>query len=301
MATRTETVNLVKQLLQISTSSVSATDIGEAVDKAVEQYSKDVPREVVSQFVGVNKYDYDISNYLSSWVDDFSVIKEIEYPVGDQTKNLIEDIDWEIYEPDTSAYTMATAASAGTQGTLSSTANYVYFQEDNCVYLSDGTNSQVNWLTANASTAGVLTFKNALDNDYTTVTRRKCLRFPYYTPDSDEVVAVRYTTYPHTLDDSTDTIPTGDYLAVAYLSAAMTALFLSAKYAKSSDSSISADTVDYLSKSEQWKTVAEEYFKQYNDHIGQKEDSEVGSSHTKDWDTFYMWGTDRLFHNRRWR
>lgn len=304
MATKTEMITLVQSLLQISTSSLSSEDTEEAIDAALLHYSKDLPRDIYGQFAGQGEYNYDIANVLDEWIDDFSVIKDIEYPVGSQSPEEIEDIDWEVYDPDSSEYTISTASSAATSVTTATAAEALFFQQYNVVYIADDSNNEINWASANGNTTtGEITLKNALSNAYTggSVKQRKALRFLGYTPSSSEVVLVRYTTI-HALTDSVDTIPTANYRAFSYLCASLAALMISAKYAKSSNSSIGADSVDYLSKVDEWRKVSEYYLDQYQSNIGIPADgTPLAASQTKDWDTFFAWGSDYLFHNRRWQ
>jgi hypothetical protein len=306
MSTRTNTITLVQSLLQINTSVLSSDDTGTAIDHAVMEFSKDRPFDVVDHFEGKDEYDYDLANLLSNWIENFSTVKEVEYPAHSQSAQMIEDIDWEVYKPDTSAYSLGTAASAATSVTMSTAANAVFFKNNNCVYLSAGTSSDVNWLSADGNTtSGVLTLKNSLSVALTgtavTISHREVLRFPSYSPATTEIVRVIYTSY-HTLSDSVDTIPASDYKAVSWLSAAYAAYMIAAKYAKSTDSSISADSVDYLTKVDQWQVVGDKYYTMYRKHLGLPADgSPLAASKTQDWDLFYSWGTDRLFHPRRWR
>ena len=306
MATRTATITTVQSLLQINTSILASTDAGIAVDNAVMEYSKDRPYEVVDHLEGNAVFEYDIAYYLANWIEDFSVVKNVEYPAHSQVPELIDDIDWEVYKYDTSAYTLGTAASAATTVTMSTVIQAVFFKDDNSVYITDGTNSEVNWLTADGNvTSGVLTLKNALSQAYTgtgaQIQHRTVLRFPYYEPNTTEIIRVIYTSY-HTLSDAADTIPAADYKAVTWLAAAYAAYMLSAKYAQSTDSSISADSVDYLNKVDQWQSVGDKYISMYKRHLGIPTDgSPKAASNMKDWDLFFSWGTDLLFHPRRWR
>ena len=305
MATRTATITRVLSLLQISTSALASTDAGIAVDNAVSQYSKDLPLEAISHFAGQGQYNYDIKNVLGSWTDDFSVIKKIEYPVGSQSAELLEDIDWQIYKSDETTYSIANATSGASSVVASTITNAIFFNQYDCVYISDDDANEVNWVSTDGITSsGVVALSNTIENTYDAtplVRKRKQLRFLTYSPITTEVVRVVYSAV-HTFSDMTDTIPANDYKAVTFLAAALAAYMISASYAKHSDSSMSADSVDYLSKVEQWKTVADDYYKKYQSHIGITKEggSPSAASHTADWDKMLAWGSDRLFHGRRW-
>ena len=308
MATLTATVSEVMTKLGISGTGedlYSVADISDSVSEAVKRYSKDKPRIIYAQFRGQAEYDYDLANVLTSWVDDFSVIRNLEYPAEGQTKQEIEDIDHEIYYPDTSTYAVGTAGSGGTSLTLSTAANAVFFKNRNCIYIASGTDVEVNWLTADGNvTTGLLALKNALSQDYdgtaVTVSRRKALRFNFYEPGTSEVIRAEYTA-THTLSDSVDTIPTIDLEAVEDLAVAVSAYKIAANFAKKGRSSIEADAVDYLDKQREWVNLAKEATKRYKEHIGATEDKPSAASADQDLDLFFAWKTDYLFHPRRHR
>ena len=216
-----------------------------------------------------------------------------------------EDIDWDIYKPSETTYAIGTASSAATSITCSTAAQAVFFKDDACIYITDGTSSEINWVNGDAATAtGIITLKNALANAYTgtscTVQRRRVLRFNYDTPGTSDVVRVVYSGL-HTFTDATDTLPAVDLDAVINLASSITAYKVSSKYAKLGESSISADSIDYIDKSREWARVAENYLKMYTDHLGMKNGNNIAASVTQDQDTFLTGGDDFLFHGRRLR
>ncbi len=73
-----------------------------AVNQAVKRYSKDKPRVVVVDIDGDGGFDYAVS-LLTSWADDFSVIKQVEYPVDDTVEHadILQTDAWAMYEKPT--------------------------------------------------------------------------------------------------------------------------------------------------------------------------------------------------------
>lgn len=300
------TSDLVKRKLNLTDADeilVDTDEIADSIDEAVKEYSRAKPREIIDHFAGQDEYDYDIANLLPNWVDDFSNIKDIEYPAGEQAAEIIEDIDWEIYKPDPREYSIADIESEATEIVLSTVANALFFKKHDCIYIKDETNSEINWAAADGNTTtGVVTLKNAAANDYesATVSKRKVLRFPNHSPAADEIIRVIYTA-THTHSTDADTIPTIDYDAVVNLAAAIAALKVAAHFAKSADSSIGADAIDYITKAALWKDQADKYLGMYKEHLGIRDGEPAAASKTKDWDLTYPWGSDYLFHGRRSR
>lgn len=89
------------------------------------------------------------------------------------------------------------------------------------------------------------------------------LRLPYETPSAAESVRVTFTV---TREEAT--VVDGDLDAVACLAAAICLRTLAAAYAQTSDSSIQADVVNYQSKADQYRRLADSLEGKYNDHLG---------------------------------
>ena len=77
-----------------------------AISAAVKTHSKHRPRIVVDDITGDGGFDYLIATYLTSWADDLSVIRSVEYPVDDTKQNaeLLDEDEWEIYETSAGKY-----------------------------------------------------------------------------------------------------------------------------------------------------------------------------------------------------
>jgi hypothetical protein len=71
----------------------------QAINKAVKRYSLDRAREISEDETGNGGYDYALS-LLSSWIEGFSTINKIEYPITDDlydNSNILTDDAWMIY------------------------------------------------------------------------------------------------------------------------------------------------------------------------------------------------------------
>jgi hypothetical protein len=70
-----------------------------AINMAVKAHSKNKPRIVIEDEAGTGDFDYAVS-LLTSWTAGFSVVKQIEYPVDDDSQDaeILDHDEWEIYE-----------------------------------------------------------------------------------------------------------------------------------------------------------------------------------------------------------
>lgn len=86
----------VDALLQADAGLVNASGITDAIRRALEIYSDDVPRELVADNTDADGtvYDFDLP---SSFVYGWSRFLSIEYPAGEQQPTYLEDSDWDIY------------------------------------------------------------------------------------------------------------------------------------------------------------------------------------------------------------
>lgn len=77
----------------------------QAIQSALADYSKHRPREVIEEVDGDNTFDYLLAD-LSAWLEGFSSIKNIEYPVDDtaQDSNTLQDDSFRIVKKSTGSY-----------------------------------------------------------------------------------------------------------------------------------------------------------------------------------------------------
>lgn len=96
-----------------------------------------------------------------------------------------------------------------------------------------------------------------------------------------------------------NTIPESDQDALCNLAASLCSGALASAYAQTSDSTITADSVDHMSKSREYAARAKVQKQTYMDLLGIKEGEVLPASVIKSFDIGYPDGTDRLTHPRK--
>lgn len=165
-------------------------DFTPAVDAALALYSKHLPKKIVKDLDGADSHDLDLP---AEWVDEFSVIKSVEYPIGNIPPTLIDNEDWTLYETPTG----------------------------------------------------------------------KSLRLIVDEPETGESVRLTFTVIRVEAQ-----VRTGDEDAIASLAAASCCDLLANIYTQTDDPTISADSVDYQSKGDQFARRAKALRQRYYDHMG---------------------------------
>uniref|UniRef100_A0A6H1ZTH3 Uncharacterized protein n=1 Tax=viral metagenome TaxID=1070528 RepID=A0A6H1ZTH3_9ZZZZ len=87
------------------------------------------------------------------------------------------------------------------------------------------------------------------------------------TPSTSDTFTVHYTT-KHTVTNTTTTISDGDFEAVGYLVCSLACLALSARLARTKDSRYSADTLNFRTKSDEYRSLAKAFMEQYRIMLG---------------------------------
>jgi hypothetical protein len=126
------------------------------------------------------------------------------------------------------------------------------------------------------------------------------IHFLVDTPSATQTLRVSYTGL-HILSDAENTIPESDQDAVCNLAASLCSGALAQAYALTSDSTISADSVDHRSKSQEFSSRAKVQKQSYLNHLALKEGDVPPASAIQDWEINYPDGTERLTHPRRRR
>jgi len=101
----------------------------------------------------------------------------------------------------------------------------------------------------------------------------KVLRILIAQPDTDENVRQTYT-----ILHSEDSVPACDLEAVANLAASICLRQLAAAFGQTSDSTIQADTVNYRSKADEFRRLADSFEKLYLTHLGIKDNDTVAAA-----------------------
>lgn len=197
------------------------SDYDRNIDFAMGEYSKHRPDEKTEDITGNATNDYDLP---SSWIDEFSAIKAIEYPIGDVPATMLDNDIYGIYKEPT-AYK---------------------------------------------------------------------IRLKSYSPSASDSFRITYT-----ILRTAATIPDGDLSAFVSLAAALCLEELANAYAQTSDSLMSADSVNYRTKSQEFASRAKRFKTLYAEHMGLKDgDLTLPASAVTDMDLGYPGGGGRLTHPR---
>lgn len=126
-------------------------------------------------------------------------------------------------------------------------------------------------------------------------------RLPEDTPTSSETVRIRYT-IRHTISENAFTVPDADFYAVCDIAAEECCRILASYYAQSGDTTISADAVSWGTKSGEYRSLAKEFRKKWQDALGVSEEGPAAAGVIVDWDlSSGIDQGDLLFHERRSR
>ena len=257
---------------------ITDTEIISCIDSSIEEHSKAFPQEGRWDVIGNGEYNFPLPD---DWSDNFSVVLDVEYPVGFQNPELYDRNSFKVVKVDTDAYPIANALLAAISVTLSTVANAGYFKKGDLLSLTTGSTSYDNWASANGSAAGVVTLKNALAaalNSTPTIAKQNHFRLLDSSPLSTELITIVYS-LPHVLDDDSanTTLPVNDAKNVIRLSAYYVALAIAANFGKYKSSSITADSVDYAGMTEKWMDIADKQLKIYNKYFGIGEEADAKS------------------------
>lgn len=215
---RTKTISIVRD---DSGKLVNPADYDRIISAAISSYSRHRPYSKVVDIAGAGANDYTLP---TGWIDEFSSIVSIEYPLNDVPATLLDKDEYEIYQ---------------------------------------------------------------------TATAKK-LRLKYAKPTASESFRVTFTI----LRTST-TIPDSDVDVLCNLASAFCLEELANIFAQTSDSTLSADSVNYRSKSQEFSSRAKRLMQLYKEHLGIKEDDATpAASMVTDMDIGYPGGRDRLTHPR---
>ncbi|MCP5018912.1 MAG: hypothetical protein GY938_27090 [Ketobacter sp.] len=133
------------------------------------------------------------------------------------------------------------------------------------------------------------------------------LYLPHHAPAATEAMRIRHTV-PYLWTTDSISTPGDDFYAVCHLIAGLCCQAIAAKYARSMDSTITADAVDHGGRFERFSTLSGTFMKRYYEHIGVKQSAAGGTDLSEkpggafvNWDTSPDWPTNRkyLFRRRR--
>lgn len=290
----------VDDLLTADNTEFPAISRYRQIKAAVERYSNDRPDEVTEDESGdAGKY-YPLtggSAVLASWVEDFSRILQIEYPAqavaDDEIPQYLEPEDWDDRYRDGSNVLYLFLPNHAPAATETMRIKYTV---------------PYAW-TASSTTTGVNKVAHGFSVD------------DYVYQDSDGVwyeatdqrIATHQVTAVADVDNFTAAvlevdIPIADFFAVCHLAAGLSCYAIAAKYSRTSDSTIAADSVGHTTRAQEFRAQGKRFMDLYLEHMGLLTSGKAGDGRGiqpaegdfVDWDTAPGWphGRDYLFHGK---
>ena len=258
------------------------------IKAALERYSADKPDEVTEDVSGDGGKYYPLASSLASFVEGFSRILSIEYPAEavseDSIPVYLESEDWndDYWQGGTRYLLLPNHSPAASETirirytapylwTASSDVTVAIGQEAHGFSVDDYVYHDTTWLLA-----------------------------------TDERIATHKVTAVADVDNFTAAMleaspDVNDFFAICNLAACNVAQALADKYSRTADSTISADSVDHLSRAQQWAARAKELCARYENHLGLDRGEDGGGTREKaagefvDFDTAPGWPSGRKF------
>lgn len=281
----------VDGLIAASDTELSELRRERLIKSAVERYSTDKPDKITVDVSGDDGNYYEISTSLTSWVEGFSRIDAIEYPAptvaSDEAPTYLDPEDWDDDYWDASKrylYLPHHAPATGDKMRIRYTVPWL-------------------WVDSTITTVVEQIAHGFALNDYLYLE-------DIWVKATDQRIATHKISVLTDVDNFTVEllevdIVVADFFAVCNLSAGLCAQAISAKYSRTSDSTFSADSVDHLSRAQQWAARAKAFIALYEEHLGIGADAgdEQGTGDFVDWDTSPGWpgSRDYLFHGKHTR
>lgn len=288
-------IQLQNLIPDIPAEEQARIDLRQQIKQATRLYSRDLPERTTLDVTGDGGRYYAISS-LTGWDDEFSQIEAIEYPAAaiasDDTPVWLEPSDWDdnyrggdnaryLYLPNhapasTEAmrirYTTPYTWTAGTVTVSVTQASHGFVATDTIYQDSAG-----QWVK---DASGLL---------------------------ATHIVAAGPTTGTFTATEMAANIPPAHFFAICHKAACLTCQSIAAKYSRTSDSTIGADSVNHPTRADMFAARAREFCKLYSDalNLGQsdKGTAQPGTAEFVDWDTTPGWPGNRrfIFHGGDWR
>lgn len=282
-------VTQVRNLIpDIPAGELSALDLQQHIKQAVRQYSLDAPDDKTLDLAGTGSRYYAVTG-LTGWQDSFSQILSAQYPAPSIASNdtpqylAPDDIIDDYYDGATRyLYFPNHSPAAGEAVRMRYTVPYVW---------TAGTNATAVTQAAHGFAAGDTVYLDTI-----------------WIKDASGLLATHAVgTNPpagsFTALELETNIPEAHFFAVCHKAACNICYAIAAKYSRTSDSTISADSVNHTSRAEQFSARARELCKLYSATVGAGDgDKQGGKGHAEfvDWDTEpnYPQGRQFIFHGR---
>ena len=92
---RKDIISRIKFLIQDGAGFMDTASLDTAIEAAVNIYSRDIPQIKINDFTGDGlAYSWAVP---SDWQEEFSAVKAVEYPQGENPAEYLEDDEWTIY------------------------------------------------------------------------------------------------------------------------------------------------------------------------------------------------------------
>ena len=91
-------VSLVTSKVKDDSGKISTSDLDSQISEALTRYSCSRPNRSTVDVIGNGTHDYSLP---AGWIEGFSEIRDIEYPIGQIPALLLDDDDYAIYESPT--------------------------------------------------------------------------------------------------------------------------------------------------------------------------------------------------------
>lgn len=283
----------VDGLLAADSSELADLRRQRLIKAALERYSADAPDEYVETEVGDGGRYYKLvgtAPVLSNWVRGFSQVLAIEYPAAsvasDETPVYLEPEDWDDgFETDGDVYLyLPRHTPAATESfRVRYTAPY-------------------DWTAGTVTVAVVQATHGFAPNDYV----YKESTNVWYEADDVKLATHKVTAVPDAGNFTAAVLavdpPAQDFFAICHLAAGLCCQAIAARYSRTNDSTINADSVDHRSRADMFASRAKEFIKLYERHLGlgEKGAGSRPAGEFVDWDTAPGWPSGRqfVFHGR---
>ncbi len=286
----TQMQNLVPD---ISTSELSTLNLHHTAKQAITSYSLLFADEVTEDITGDGGKYYPISS-LTSWATEFSRVLSVQFPAptvaSDETPTYLGPEDWDAKYFD-------------------GTTQYIYFPNHSPT-APDAFRVKYTAPYKWTSTSGAATAVNQTTHGFS-------LNDAVYldssgtwvSPESLDLLGTHQVTTVTDADNFTATgltadIPEMDFFAICYKGACLLCLEIAAKYSRTSDSTINADSVDHPSRASEFEARAKAFCAKFSDAMGLRVGGDDGDSlqpavapysEFADWDNSPAWPEGRRF------
>jgi hypothetical protein len=291
-------------LLKDAVANLAQTDKDAALRQAAAFYSNDRPNLTVVDITGAGSFDLTLPDL---WQEGFSKIKSVEYPydADNQEAELLDRDQWAIYQNPTGKVLRLldeTPSASDTvrvtytrQHKIASTLALTIAAAPGGAVRSNNVATITTTTDHGAAAGDTVSIAGVADTSFNG-------RFVVVATPSTKILTYLLTGANATSGGGTATlectVPDVDFDAVAYLAAALAFEQLAALKIQTGDPTISADVVEYRTKSDQYRSMAKEMRGLYNQHLG-KGAEVLPAAGVQNLDVDLSVGWDRLTHPRR--